>query len=158
MRRTLVLLIFSLWPALPQAAAAADAVIPQGDVVVAKTQGAGVILWDVTPSVAAIVAAAGGNDEKMRDLEIDAAKILLDRLNEMQATSTVEVRVFYQKIGDVSPIYRANTFGGVEKLFTVRATTKAASADEAAWRRQLASGTLPNAVSAIVTGDLPPQQ
>lgn len=157
MRRTLVLLIFSLWQALPQAAAA-GAVLPQGDVVVAKTQGGGVILWDVTPSVAAIVAAAGGNEKKVRDLEIDAATILLDRLSEMRATSTVEVRVFYQKTGDVSPIYRANTFGGVEKLFTVRCTTKEASADEAEWRRQLASGTLPSAVSAIVTGDLPPQQ
>lgn len=114
-------------------------------------------MWDVTPSVASIVAAEGSNEKKMRDLEIDAATILLDRLNEMQATSTVEVRVFYQKTGDVSPIYRANTFGGVEKLFTVRAATKSASADEAGWRRQLASGTLPSAFSTIVAGDLPPQ-
>lgn len=127
-----------------------------GTVVVAKTQGNAIVLWDVTHDVSAIVAEPGTTDAKMHEVEVAAAKILLARLGEVPAATSVEVRVVYQETGEASQFYRANTFGGVEKLLVVSASREAAAHNKDAWTAQLAKNELPAGVTASVTGALPP--
>src|SRR5579862_6217127 len=118
-----ILLMCLLWVAVavPLPSLSDDATM-QGTIVVAKTEGDAVILWDITPSVRAFAAKPGSTNEKMRELEADAAKILLSRLGDVTSASTVSVRVLYQKIGAVNPVYNVNTFGGVEKVVVVSAS------------------------------------
>lgn len=140
------------------ALAAFGAQLPQGTIVVAKTQGNGIVIWDITPSVAGIVSASTSPDATVKDLEVDAASILLDRLSQMSAASTVEVRVLYQMTGETSPIYRNNTFGGLEKVLTVTASVEEATRNKTAWAAQLAKNTLPAGMTVTVVGKLPPKQ
>jgi type IV pilus biogenesis protein CpaD/CtpE len=128
---------------------------PQGQVIVAKTQNNGIVLWDITPAVATIVAAPDSKDAKIHSLELKAGRILLDHLAEMSAASTVEVRVFYQETGAVSDVYRVNTFGGIAKVFTVIANVTAASRNKAAWETQIAGGVLPAGMAVRNEGELP---
>lgn len=127
-----------------------------GTVVVAKTEGDAIVLWDVTKSVKAFAEGPGSTDDKMHRLEIEAAKILLARLGEMPAASTVSVRVLYQEIGAVNPAYAANTLQGVEKVVVVTAPRAAAAHNSAAWQAALDKGELPSGINASVTGQLPP--
>ncbi|HEY1975704.1 MAG TPA: hypothetical protein VGG89_04120 [Candidatus Baltobacteraceae bacterium] len=157
MLRSLQLLPLAFYLAFSLPAAAAPDSSIKGEVIVAKTQGNAIVLWDITQSVAALVATPSSHDEKIRDVELQASEILLAHLAEMSAASTVEVRALYQRNGDVSPIYKTATFAGVERLLTITATYAAAVKNKAAWEKQLAAGAMPSGITVEVTGDLPPR-
>lgn len=150
-------LFTAIWIGLSGAALAAG-LESQGTVVVAKTQGKAMILWDLTPAVAPIVAQPGTADSKLVQIEVAAAKVLLGHLNEMSAATSVTVRAIYQKTGDVSPLYRTATFLGVEKVLEVTAPRASAASNKTAWQAQLDKGQLPTGITVTVTGALPPPQ
>lgn len=145
------LLVFAFSSTLGAAALAAD----QGQVIVAKTQGNGIILWDVTPEIATITSAPDAPAKKTHDLEISAARVLLAHLAEMKAATTVEVRVFYRKTGDLNQEYQVNTFAGVEKIFTIVSQLDAANRNKTLWEKQLATGVLPAGITVKDEGTLP---
>lgn len=123
----------------------------------ARTLGNAMILWDLTPAIASIVAQPNGDATKLATIEVAAAKVLLDRLRDVPAASRVTVRVIYQKTGEVSPVYRTATFLGVEKVLDVTAVRASAAGDKIAWEAQLAKGQLPTGITVDVTGALPPK-
>jgi hypothetical protein len=130
----------------------------QGTVVVAKAQGDAIILWDVTPAVAPLVAQPETADAKVNALATAAGKILVDRAKELSRAVSVTIRVLYQKTGDVSPLYRTATFLGVEKVLEVTASRQAAAHNADAWAAELAKGVVPSGMTVKVTGALPPPQ
>ena len=73
----------------------------QGTVILAKAHDDAMLLWDITPAVAPLVAQPTSVQAKLIAIEIGAEKILLARLDDVPEASSVTVRVIYQKTGEV---------------------------------------------------------
>jgi hypothetical protein len=88
-------------------------------------------------------------------LQSDAMQIILNkRLSIGNRVTSIAVNVIYARSAGVSPVYHADTFGGFEKLMTVRATRLALD-QYRSWPVEMKANRLPAGVTVDVTGSLP---
>ncbi len=131
-----------------------------GHVILAKTNGDAVLLWDATPEVAAVVDGRLGDDAANVRLERDALLVLADEFPKVERARTITVRILYDKTGDVSPVYGTATFAGVETYATLTAHTSDVARERARRRTPDAAATPPPPppwVTFHVVGELPPR-
>jgi hypothetical protein len=124
-------------------------------VVVAKTAGDAVLIWDASPEVASLLEKKLADDKISEQLEVGAAKVLLARAKELPNARTITVKVVYERTGAVSPIYKTATLTGLERLLSVSAPRADALEHGSAWSKTLQQGTLPSGITATVTGKYP---
>jgi len=130
--------------------------MPEGSVIVTKTHGDALAIWDATPVLTGLVSRKAGHDDIMRELESDAATIMVQKLPVYKKTArTLTLMVLYAKTGAISPTYNVATFEGVEKLLTLRASTRTRLAGDPA--RDFRAGKTPASVQLRVIGKLPPE-
>ena len=129
-----------------------------GHVVVARVSEDALIIWDASPEVAMIVSNKVANDAANDQLERDALRVLAQALPKLEKSAkTVTVRVVYNKTGDVSPVYGAPTFAGVERYATLALSYKDAAGDRQKWKELDAKHAVPAWIEFKVIGQLPPR-
>lgn len=129
---------------------------PLGPAVIAKATGNALIIWQATPEVAALTASGRSGEVALLTLKEDALRVMLSKRSAVdRAAHSISVSVLYARSAGVSPVYKADTFGGFEKLMTVTAK-RSALVRSGSWAAQLASGKLPPGVTVLMTGALPP--
>lgn len=127
-----------------------------GTVIVAQTTADGAhVIWDATPYVAQLVSDKVGGEAGMRAVEATALQALAEKSKDLSGT-TLTLSVTYARTGAVSPVYKTATFAGFEQLLTIVAKRSALAEHAAAWKTQLAKGTVPRGLTVSVTGKLPP--
>ena len=126
-----------------------------GSVVVAKPGGHAILVWDASTDVGAALQKSEPPDQITTQLEVAAVRILMDRAKTLTSASDIRVKVVYDRTGDVSPLYKAETFSGIEHLLIVSATRKAAISGGKTWSASLDAGVLPAGVTTEVTGKYP---
>jgi len=140
------------------AAAPAQADPVPGHVIVARTQGAALLIWDATAEIAAITAAKLSNDDANARIERDALRVLAASLGAVKNSKTVTVRVLYARTGDVSPVYGTPTFAGIERYANLTVDTRAAAADKDKWEEERDPKVAPPAwIAYKILGQLPPR-
>jgi hypothetical protein len=137
---------------------AEDAAVP-GNVVVARTSGDALVIWDASPEVAELVGERASDERASTKLERDALRVAAQSLGKIEkSANTLSVRIIYTKTGAVSPVYGAATFAGVERYATLELPLKDALADRDHWKTLDAKAPLPKWIALKVTGQLPPRQ
>jgi hypothetical protein len=144
--------------ALTAAAAPAEDIRPvQGPVILAKAGASAEYLWNATAFVAQMTTDKLFGDDAVHALESTAVVALADK-SKTSAAASVSIKVIYAKTGEVSPVYRAATFTGMENVFTITAPRADLAKHAAEWSQQIAHGHVPAAVKLNLTGKLPPAQ
>jgi hypothetical protein len=152
----LVILAFSSVPPTSGQANAADSL---GPVVLTRAHGDALAVWDATTDLATLVNAKSSAEETLRRLESDALTVLIQKAKVLAPDAkTLTVQTIYQRTGAVSPTYQVATFAGIERLFTIKAAVGGTEATNGAgWVQQLKAGKVPDGVTVVVTGKLPPE-
>jgi hypothetical protein len=125
-----------------------------GTVIMARAGAAPLYVWNATPYVAQLGTDKLLGDPGLHALEATAVTALAEKAKS-QTSSTIAVRVVYEKTGAVSPLYRTATFEGLEDVFTITADRKALVGSAAAWATSLQGGKTPQGLTIAVTGALP---
>jgi len=127
----------------------------KGNIVTAKSGAAALILWDATPEVAQAVSDQTPPSALMLELERQALQILRDKSEALSHSSTLTIRVLYEKIGAVSPVYNTPTFGGDERLFELTVPRQALFTQYDKLAAAAARGEFDAPAQLNVTGTLP---
>jgi hypothetical protein len=137
-------------------AARADVAKPPGNVIVARTSGDALLIWDASTDIAGIVTSKTSDADANALLERDAARVLAASLSKVDKSATsITVRVIYQKTGAVSPVYGTATFAGVERYATLKLSAKDANDDRDKWRELGDTSPAPGWFAFAVIGQLP---
>jgi hypothetical protein len=129
-----------------------------GHVVLARAEDDALAIWDSTPVVSAIVSGKLSDADAKARLERDALRVLAEVQPKVASSAkTITVRVIYQKIGDVSPVYGTPTFAGVERYATLKVKAADAASDRGKWKELGDKATPPAWVEFDVVGELPPR-
>ena len=128
---------------------------PQGPVILAKGGATPEYLWNATAYVAQMTTDKLFGDPAVHALEATAVTVLADKAKTSEA-AVVSMQVIYAKTGEVSPIYRAATFTGMEHVFVVSAPRADLAKHAAEWSQQVARGQVPAGLKLDLTGKLPP--
>ena len=128
-----------------------------GNVIMSRGGAHPMFVWDATPGVKDIVEKGTSRGEALRSLEAAAIELAKDRSARLNGAKDVTVIVMYSKTGDVSPVYQAATFTGVERLFTLVVSRSALAKNAAAYERSIAGGNVPKEINLKLTGELPPK-
>jgi hypothetical protein len=147
--------VAALWT-LFAGASTATAEVP-GHVVLARTEGDALLIWDSTVEVAAIVSGKLSDADANARLERDALRVLAAEQPKITNAKSITVRVVYSKTGDVSAVYGSPTFAGVERYATVKIDGADASSDRDKWKELADNATPPAWVKFDVIGELPPR-
>jgi hypothetical protein len=137
-------------------AAALFADLP-GHVIVAKTTGNALLIWDATPEIAAIVSAKLSDADAEAEIAHDALRVLAEGLPLTARANSIAVRVIYERTGDVSPVYGSPTFAGVERYAILTLDARDALSDRDRWRELDSHAPLPHWIAYQITGRLPPR-
>ncbi|HEV3156202.1 MAG TPA: hypothetical protein VGZ00_02530 [Candidatus Baltobacteraceae bacterium] len=128
----------------------------QEKVVLAKTVTNALLIWDATPDLVSLEQEKVPSESILTTLESRAAGILQEKASVFAATAdTGAIRIIYQKIGAVSPVYGTPTFEGVERLATLSASTKTIEQLTKPQIDSISQGKDPAGVKIDVTGKLP---
>ncbi len=139
-------------------AARADESAVPGHVVLARTEGEALAIWDATPEVAMIVSTKIQDPDAKDKLEHDALRVLAQVESKVSPSAkTITVRVLYSKTGDVSPVYGTATFAGVERYANLKVKTSDLAGDKDKWKELGDKGAPPAWVQFDVVGALPPR-
>lgn len=131
--------------------------LPQGSVTVARARGDAIAIWDATPTLTALIAKKTSRKDVLSQLESDATLVFADKANVLKKSAkTLSIIVLYAKIGAISPTYHVATFEGVERLFMLKAPTRAA-AEGRKWAAEILRGAVPHGLLVTITGKLPPE-
>lgn len=141
-----------IWTPRP---AAAD--VP-GTVTLARVGPQTLVLWDCTDRLSSLRDAKTVNSAILLDLEADAAMVLAQTAPRLpKEAKTLTVRAIYRKLGSFNPEYRAVTFAGIERLFTLTSRIPLDEKRANSWPDQLKAGQPPADLELVMTGQLPPQ-
>jgi len=128
----------------------------QEKVVVAKTVTDALLIWDATPDLVSLEQEKVPSQSILTTLESRAVGILQEKAPVFAATAdTGAIRIIYQKIGAVSPVYGTPTFEGTERLATLSASTKTIQQLTKPQIDSISQGKDPAGVKIDVTGKLP---
>lgn len=126
-------------------------------VVLARTGASALVLWNATPFVADIVAKRVDDAAANDVLERGALRAAALEMPSLRNAKTIDVRILYDKRGDVSPVYGSETFAGVERYAVVRLDAAKARADADRWRELDPHHPIPAWISYRLVGSLPPR-
>ena len=143
--------------AVAGSARAEESPVP-GHVVLARTEGDALAIWDSTQEVAAIVSGRLSDSDADIRLKHDALRVLAQVQPKVTSSSkTITVRIVYSKSGEVSPVYGTPTFLGVERYATLKVKTTDAASDRDRWKELPDKAPLPSWAEFDVVGELPPR-
>lgn len=129
-----------------------------GAIVTARAGADALLLWDATPRLISLIKSGTSNEQIFDTVESEAIVVARERESSLpKTTKSITVRVIYHRTGEVSPVYGAPTFAGIEKLVTVTVPYPELSSHANAWYASLAAGQTPADVKVDVTGKLPPR-
>lgn len=144
--------------ALAAAPAASDGAPPAGHVIVARTEGDALLIWDASNDVAAIVTDKAADDVANARLQRDGLRVLAASLNKLERSAkTVTLRIIFERTGAVSPVYGAPTLADVERYATLTAPASDLFGDRDKWRELTPGKPLPRWFTFAVIGRLPPR-
>lgn len=126
-----------------------------GGVVVARTSGDAVLIWDASSVVADLHDRKVPNDEALRQVEYHAAQLLIANAPTLKAARTVTLQVVYPRKPEFNPQYNADVLTSVERLMSLEAT-KDALRGQHGWLEDIRAGTAPQGLTITITGQLPP--
>jgi hypothetical protein len=124
-------------------------------VILARTSGSALLLWNASPVVAEIARGHLTHTAADDRLERDALRAIASELTMLPAATTITLRILYDRIGDVSPIYGSATFAGVERYATVELDGRRARSDAGRWRELRTRDPIPLWIRYRVIGTLP---
>jgi len=143
--------------ALAPVTARADDAIP-GKIVVARTTGSAIVLYDASAEVAAIVKDRVPDATANDRLERAALRVLAKETTLLGSASAVTIRITYTLTGDVSPVYGSATFAGIERYANVTMPIGNVKLDRGKWREAASGyGALPGGITFEIVGKLPPR-
>jgi hypothetical protein len=152
MNRVIIALAAVMLAATP---ALAQSVRPlAGTVIMARAGASPLYVWNATPYVAQLGTDKMFGDPGLHAIEATAVTTLAEKAKS-QTSSTIAIRVVYEKTGAVSPLYRTATFEGLEDVLTITADRKALLASASPWVTSLQAGKSPQGLTIAVTGALP---
>jgi hypothetical protein len=141
----------------PVSTLAEDVSIP-GHAVLARASGEALVIWDATPLIASVVQGKLSDADANSLVAHDALRILARmQPNVDKSAKSITVRVIYNKTGEVSPVYGAATFAGVERYATLTAPAAALRTDKSKWKELDDKTALPAWLVFTVIGKLPPR-
>ncbi len=139
-------------------AATADSPPASGHLIVARTAGDALLIWDASVAVASIVNDKASDADADARLQHDALHLLSQSLNKLDASAkSVTLRIVYNKIGAVSPVYGAATLADVERYATLTAAVRDLRDNRDKWRDAGPNKALPSWITYKVNGRLPPR-
>lgn len=113
-----ILLVASLTFFAPAIAGYAQGV--PGHVIIARTSGDAIVIWDATAVVTSIVNEKLSNGDANDLIEHDALIVAVRAAPSLRPnTRTLTVRIGYNEIGAVNPAYGGATFAGIEHYATL---------------------------------------
>ncbi|PZR56358.1 MAG: hypothetical protein DLM50_08815 [Candidatus Meridianibacter frigidus] len=131
----------------------AETAVP-GHAVLARPDGAALIIWDASRVVAMVVRSTMSDRAANHLLELDSIKVLARMLPLIDSrASSATVRVVYSLTGAVSPVYGTVTFAGVEHYSALTADAKSL----ANWKKMHTPESIFPWFRYIVLGKLPPR-
>ncbi|MDP9018106.1 MAG: hypothetical protein M3N19_07285 [Candidatus Eremiobacteraeota bacterium] len=120
--------------------------LPSGPVVVAKTSGKGLLLWQATLFINELLS-KHDTDRALSDVESAALTIVASRRAQFSKANTISIRVLTTRVADTNnKAYAPTSFAGFEQLLVVN-VTKSALADSAKWPKQVDPLHLPAGVT-----------
>jgi hypothetical protein len=129
---------------------------PPGKVIVARTDGDAMLIYNASPEVASIVTSKESDADANDRLKRDALQALASKLSLLQKAKNVTVRVIYDKVGAVSPTYGSLTFSGVERYANLTMSIADARTNRDRWKDAASSQqSLPAWINFAVVGELP---
>ena len=129
---------------------------PPGKLIVARTDGDAMLIYNASPEVASIVTAKASDADANDRLKRDALQALASKLALLQKAKSVTVRVIYDKVGAVSPTYGSLTFSGVERYANLTMSIADARTNRDRWKDAASSQQpLPAWIDFAVVGELP---
>ncbi len=136
------------------AAAAPVAASPAGPVVVPRSSGHALLIWQATPFVAALASKHESKDQALAELESAALTVIAEHKALLHKASSVSLKVLYVRTAAQNdPQYAPTSFAGFTQLL-ILTVTKTALANSAKWPRVTDPRRLPAGVSATVTGSI----
>ena len=127
---------------------------PPGAVVVAKTSGNALLIWQATPFVAAVASKHETSDQQLGEIEAAGLQVLIDHKGLLKKASSVSVKVMYIRTAPQNdPQYAPTSFAGFTQLLVLTAT-KSALNQSAKWPKTVDPSHLPPGVTANVTGKI----
>lgn len=150
------LIVFIIASAILPANAADDATT-LGHVITARATGDALLIWDASDSVTKIVTMKIPDSEANAKLERNALHLLASKAADLKGTTTISLRIVYNKTGDVSPVYGSATFAGVERyaLLSIRSADLISDRDK--WRELDEKAAIPPWIGFKILGTLPPR-
>jgi len=137
--------------------AAADTATPGPKAIIARTGTSALILLDVTTAVADATKNHAPPAQTMAQLETLALQTLRTESDRLPNSTTLTVRVLYDKIAALNPAYNVATYAGAEKVFDMTVSRQALLSQYDQLVSQLAKGTVAAPLKVDVTGELPPE-
>ena len=126
-------------------------------VILARVRGDAVVVWDATDELLAMLTKKKSKAEILRSLEVEAARLLVDRARKIKhRATTLTVNVTYERIGAISAAYKTATIEGYEQLLRLKAPVGAATGANT-WPADITSGKVPKDLEVTVVGALPPE-
>ncbi len=154
--RTMIVALSAFLACTVGPAASADD-LPGHPIVGRIAAGKALILYDVSSEVKDIVQTRATAPDGTLRLERDALDALAKIGPSVPRAKSFEVRVTYFKNGDVSPVYGTPTFNGVERFAILSMSAADIRGDRDHWKEAArSSAPIPNFVTFLVTGTLPP--
>lgn len=126
-------------------------------VILARVRGDAVVVWDATDELLAMLTKKESKAKILRALEVEAARLLVDRAGKIKdRATTLTVHVTYKRIGAISAAYKTATLEGSEQLLRLKAPVGAATGANT-WPADITSGKVPKDLEVTVVGALPPE-
>jgi len=148
--------VLAILTALATSSLAAADSAPPGKVIVARTDGNAMLIYNASGEVASIVTSKTSDADANDRLERDALQALASKLPLLQSAKNVTVRVIYDKVGSVSPTYGSLTYAGVERYANLTMNIADAKTNRDRWKDAASShAPLPSWISFQVVGELP---
>jgi hypothetical protein len=97
------------------------------------------------------------NDEALRQVQYQAAQLLIANAPSLKAARTITLQVVYPRKPEFNPQYNADVLTSVERLMSLEATKNALQGQHD-WLEQMRAGKTPQGLTITVTGQLPPNQ
>jgi hypothetical protein len=126
-----------------------------GGVVVARMSGDAVLIWDASSVVADLHNRKVPNDEALRQVEYQAAQLLIANAPSLKGARTVTLQVVYPRKPEFNPQYNADVLTSVERLMSLEATKDAVQGQHG-WLEDIRAAKAPQGLTITITGQLPP--
>lgn len=149
-RRSILVLAVFLGTGLGTALAAS----PPGAVVIAKTSGNALLIWQATPFVAAVASKHETANQQLAEIESAGLQVLIERRALLKKATSASVKVMYIRTAPQNdPQYAPTSFAGFTQLLLLTAT-KAALNQSAQWPKAVDPLHLPPGITVNVTGKI----